>query len=180
VSNLYRLTFGFPNWNTTQVFDVDTAEMGRFGEDAEEVASVVQEGYSRCDYRRNGQPVQPVLLQVERRSIIEWELLTNAFRLAKGDQVFLQGEWATFDHWVGRGNGLAFFVDPKGRVQGAFEKGDVFVQRSWEDILGEREARDEYDAETAYERHLENAGYNEARLQEDMERAQGIEEWPNH
>lgn len=36
----------------------------------------------------------------------------------------------------------------------------------------------EYDQETdpdlAYERHLEDAGYNEARLQEDMERAMGV------
>jgi len=177
--NLYRLTFGFPNWNTTQIFDVDTSSMVRFDYESQEVWSVVQEGYSRCDYSLNGRPVQPVLLQVERRSIIEWEQLTSAFRLAKGDQVLLQGEWVVFDRWVFRGHGLAFFVDPKGRVQGTFEKDDVFVLRPWEDIMGEQQARDEYDAETAYERHLENAGYNEARLQEDMERARGIEEWPN-
>lgn len=35
----------------------------------------------------------------------------------------------------------------------------------------------EEDADKAYERHLENAGYNEARLQEDMERTMGIEVW---
>lgn len=36
------------------------------------------------------------------------------------------------------------------------------------------EAYAEFDAETAYERHLEDAGYEEARLQEDMEARMGI------
>lgn len=173
----YRLTYGFPNWNTTQIFDVDTSSMGRFDYESEEVCSAVEEGYSRVTHTRDG---APVLLWVEKRTILGWEPLTSAFRLTKGNQVFLQGEWVVFDHWVFRGEGLrAFFVDPKGRVQGCFEKDDVFELRPLEDIQAEQDVQDEYDADMAYERHLENQGYNEARLQEDMERAQGIVEWPN-
>lgn len=129
----------------------------------------------------------------------QWEELTTAFRLRRGQRVrfvsrrggfFLR----TFDHWRPCGNGTAYFVDTRGNAAGPFSKQHVFVldgdmdalerHAEWERITerirqeeAEEEAKAERDAEMAYERHLEDAGYEDARAQEDYERSLGITEF---
>jgi hypothetical protein len=53
-------------------------------------------------------------------------------------------------------------------------RSEWFEMKSWE-----QESAEELRAEQGYERMLEDAGYNEARLQEDMEARMGIVEWPS-
>jgi hypothetical protein len=55
----------------------------------------------------------------------------------------------------------------------------VSASEWYEMVWQAREDAEERYAEEGYVRHLENAGYNEARLQEDMEARAGIVEWPS-
>lgn len=171
----YRITFGFPDWNTTQVFDVDPEPAVREGLAVKEA---IREGLRRCDAKGT-----PVLLKVERRWGNGWDLLTVAHQLQPGTQVILRsphkGERVvTFTSWRFRRDGLAYLIDEKGTARGGiFCPDDVLTLRPYEEIADEADAKAEHDAEMAYERHLEDAGYEDARAQEDYERSLGITEF---
>lgn len=169
----YRITFGYPDWNTTQIFEVDVVQTPREAVDAK---AAVQEGFRRCDGR-----TAPVLLFVERRQPdLAWDVITTAFRAKPGTQVMMANrrgtaeEAVTIGRWQPRGDGRAYLIDEKGTSRGIFAPDDVLTLRPHEEIAEEEEAKAAYDAEMGYERHLESAGYEEARAQEAYEASLGI------
>lgn len=170
----YRVTYGYPDWNTTQIFDVDIVQTARESMDAK---AAVQEGFRRCDGK-----TPPVLLFVERcQPDGAWDVLTTAFRAKPGTQVLMAArkggfeEAVTIRSWRPRGDGRAYLVDEKGHSRGLFAPDDVLTLRPYAEIADEADAKAEHDAERAYEQHLESAGYWEARGQEDYERSLGID-----
>lgn len=121
-----------------------------------------------------------------------WDEITTAFRLGRFRTVLIDDVPATFGSWKGNGDGTATFIDTRRKPQGSFPKHHAFVLKS--DLAArqrfaayekaEQEARDRAEqeaaeadaaAEMAGERAREDAGFWEARGQEDYEASLGIE-----
>lgn len=169
----YCLTFEHSNGvlNTTfvTVSEVAALGLGREGEIVNRLIAVTSEKLTA----QYGHALP--LYKVERVRGDERDLLTNAARTREGTQLVIRDQIVVVGRWMPGRNGRCYLVDEKGRSHGAYLPDDVFTLRPWEDIADEAEMKAEYDAEMAYERHLEDAGYEEARAQEAYELSLGIE-----